>query len=61
MSGWFIDVRRTVGGYSIVGNRSTESSIEESSIAERRALLLKGELYCKEKSSIMEHSIAENI
>ena len=34
---------------------------EKSSIAERRALLQKGEIYCEEESSIMKHSIAENI
>ena len=34
---------------------------EKSSIAKRRTLLQKGELYCEEESSIMEHSIVENI
>ena len=50
----FIDVRCKRGAIR-------PSHGEESSIAERRALLQKGKLYCKEESSVVEHSIAENI
>ena len=52
VSGLFIDVRCTAGGYSTVARRGELYCKKESSIAKRRALLQKGELYCKKESSI---------